>query len=235
MATRNKWHSHSPPTQSSPNALFSSLDYGLPGESPFRPDGSTPNVSALSQSSSVSNPDDPRGRTASLLRDALRDLGIDDLVESDLVQCSDGVLSVMWKLVADNKRNIRRWQDERDRSAKVDNDNKVLKAKAAKLADELHKLRGDIGAIEIEFKRKESVLQKAALTYKGREKTYVAEMRKQELEMDRFQDRVRRSVSVARPVRGPIEERSPPPGPRLSFISPSRDEFWTLRPDPFQR
>lgn len=174
------------------------------------------------------------------LGDSLRLAGCINVSDDDLSDCPEVVISAFWTILADFRHVDRQLRDERDKFARILSDNKLLKSKLGRLQDEIDRMRLESTSQELGFKRREEALlakmddlgrnrsewEKAALTYKGRERKFVAEMRKQETAMVRIQDKMRRSVSVVASRRSPvvIEDKLSPPPPleRSSFIRKSQ-------------
>ena len=98
---------------------------------------------------------------------------------------------------------------EREKSAKISRDNKLLRTKIQKtveqnekLVDEIRQLESTYSKREAEMKSKLDELQrtrleweKCAITYKTREKKYVAEIRKQETDYEKLQQRLARRIT----------------------------------------
>lgn len=174
------------------------------------------------------------------LGDSLRLSGCTNVTDDDLLDSPEVVISAIWTILADFRQVDRQLRDERDKFARILSDNKLLKSKVSRMQVEIDGMRLDSTRQELDFKRREEALlvkiddldrnrsewEKAALTYKGRERKFVAEMRKQETAMELIQDKMRRSVSVVASRRPPvvIEDKLSPPPPleRSSLIRKSQ-------------
>jgi hypothetical protein len=149
--------------------------------------------------------------SSSVLADALRDNGLRDFDSSEVRECSTSLQSLMWKLISMSQENTRNLLIERERNARLENEVKLLKLKTSKLNDEICRLNREKQALVVEAGRQEEFFksrleaegrtrqewERAALEYRGREKHFVAEIKKQENQYCRFQDKVRRSLSVS--------------------------------------
>ena len=238
MSGTNKWTIENTPPSQSGTLLRSDI---RPVGSHFSPE------SGINRMSKADIPQDGlpalniRSRSISLLKDSLRDFGIDEHEHGGLQDSSEGVISLVWKLVSECQQGVRQVQLTRESLARIENENKLLKTRVTRLTDDLARIKAEHKERENDFRRKEGVLQskldelsknrfeweKTALTYKGREKKFVAERKKQESEYERLQDRMRRSLSInSRP------RFSPPLSDSVSFsidqippLAPARDEW----------
>jgi len=184
----------------------------------------------FSESPSRSEPA-PRQRTSSsstVLLDALRGLGVRDIELDEVRSCPETMHALLWKLVSSSQEGLRLLQVEREKSARLEHEVKLLRNRNEKLNDEISRQVKEKQAITAESQRNEEEQrmkiesmgrsrlewEKAALEYRGREKHFVAELKKQETQYNKFQDRVRRSLSVVNrstPKIGINLELSPPP------------------------
>lgn len=162
-----------------------------------------------------SQPDSPtKSRRSSrssggAILDTIRDLGFRDIENLD--SCSEEIKSAIWKLISMSQEGVRSLMGEKERTARLEHELKVAKSRISKLSDEIEKLKSDQSAALADGQKREEMLrdkldslgrsrtewEKVALEYRGREKHFVAEIKKQESEYSRFQDKVRRSMSVA--------------------------------------
>ena len=108
------------------------------------------------------------------------------------------------------QQNSRQLSANREASARIENENKLMKAKNHRCQEEISKLRSDLAGCQLELENREAQYkerleevsrsrfewEKAALDYKNREKRFMAELRRKESDFGRYQERVRRSVSV---------------------------------------
>jgi chromosome segregation ATPase len=169
----------------------------------------------------ASTPENRTSRTS--LIDALRDLGLRDI--DDVSSCSDSVVSTLWKLISMSQEGSRSLLGERERTARLEHELKVSRSRSAKLADEIDKLKREHASALAECNQREEVLrskldslgksrtdwEKVALEYRGREKHFVAEIKKQETEYSRFQEKVRRSMSLSNRTFSINDKPFPPP------------------------
>lgn len=182
---------------------------------------------------SPSKPDPvPRHRSTSsstVLIDAVRNLGIRDIDQDDLSDCPEAIHSLLWKLISSSQEGVRLLETERAKTARLEHEVKLLRNRNEKLNEEITKSVREKQSLVIENQRREEEYrskienmgrsrlewEKAALEYRGREKHFVAEIKKQENEMNKFQDKMRRSLSVVNrtcpPKIGLNQELSPPP------------------------
>ena len=159
---------------------------------------------------------DARHRTVSTLCDSLSVLGVGDFYHDDLLDCPESVLSLIWKMISECNRRSKAWDSEKEKLARCENDNKLQKARLRKLNGDMSKLRSDIISLEMDYRRKEDVLhrqleelgrnrsewEKAAMSYKGREQKFVAEVKRYENDYERLRDKMKRSISMSGPRRG---------------------------------
>jgi hypothetical protein len=194
----NKWHS-SPDNSPIIPAFSTRRSHG------FSPRESPPPV--------VAQRPDSIPHSVSILMNSLRDHGLDEVSLTDLEGTSPAVISALWKLLSQKQSDLRQIGAERERAAKVSNDNKQLKTKNQRLTEQVERVQTELQSAAQAYSRKESEWkskledlqrvrvewEKCAVTYKAREKQYVAEIRKQEGEYERLHTRVthRRSESVA--------------------------------------
>ena len=92
-------------------------------------------------------------RSVLFLIDSLRDLGCSEIDSIDLSSCSERVVSVLWKLVSERQRDSRQFSDLKDRFARTENDNKLLKATINRLTDEIEKSKSDKVELDLKYKR----------------------------------------------------------------------------------
>ena len=223
MGTINKWRFENSrlPAQASPVRMGINSEpdmisgWVVPGTDHMLRSGTDANIPTLNL----------RSRSVVLLMDSLRDLGLDELSRDELDSCPESVISLVWKLVSECQQAVRQVQQARETWAKTENENKQLKTRVSRQSDDLSRLRSDLKERENEFRRKEELMQakidelsrnrfeweKTALTYKGREKKFVAEMKKQGAEYERLQDRMRRSFSIQSRYSPPPASTEAPP------------------------
>jgi hypothetical protein len=159
-----------------------------------------------------------RDRTTEYLLKTLEENGFENIALGHLRDCPQSVLSVIWKLLSDKVTDVRILNDERERLARVLNDNKQLKLSKSKLEHSVERLHQQMRNIELSFQRQESDLksriadlernrtewEKCAVAYKSRESRFVAEIRKRDTEFELYQSKVggrstqRRGLSLNR-------------------------------------
>lgn len=185
--------------------------------------------------------DAQRSCVASLC-DSLVALGIIETPDCGLLECPESVLSLVWKIVSECNRRSRAWDVEKEKFARCDNDNKLMKSRIARLTEELGKLRNEMSVAELEYRRKEDNLhkqleevgrnrsewEKAALCYKGREQKFVAEVKRHENDYEKLKDRMKRSISMTG-TRGRVSlndrRTGPPPLVSRRFSDSNQDSF----------
>ena len=154
---------------------------------------------------------DVQQRSVSTLCDSLFALGVSADPQGDLFECSESVLSLIWKVISECNRRSKAWDAEKEKLARFENDNKLLKARLKKLSEDLVKSRSEMDSLGVEYRRKEAILQKqldevgknrlewekAALSYKGREQKFVAEVRRHENDYEKLRDKMQRSLSMS--------------------------------------
>lgn len=154
---------------------------------------------------------DVQQRSIATLCDSLFALGISAAPHDDLFECSESVLSLIWKVISECNRRSKAWDTEKEKLARFENDNKLMKARLRKLSEDLTKSRSEMDSLGVEYRRKEAILQKqlnevgknrlewekVALSYKGREQKFVAEVRRHETDYEKLRDKMQRSLSMA--------------------------------------
>ena len=148
--------------------------------------------------------------SSAVLLDAVRNLGVRDIELDELRDCPEAVHSLLWKLVSSSQEGVRLLEAEREKTARLEHEVKLLRNRNEKLNEEISKQMKEKQGLVAEHQRREEEYrtkidsmgrsrlewEKAALEYRGREKHFVAEIKKQENQYNKFQDRVRRSLSV---------------------------------------
>ena len=222
MSTLNKWKSQDTFSEVQP-ALFCSMTSlsNLPDCLELRPaiEGNQVSEDSLEKHSDPSP--SSAGLSALGLRDSLRTILQLDIPLGTLKNCSEDIIDLIWGLVGENQKRVKMLNQFTEKNAITLNENKVLKQTISRLNLELNKARNELENVQLECDRKERILaskieelgrnraewEKVALSYKGREKSFFAEIRKREQEVDRM----KRSMSIGR--NNYIDERlfSPPP------------------------
>jgi len=171
---------------------------------------------------SVVDPFEPPPINNSLLS-TLKDHGFDEIDAVTLSHCPDSILSVLWRLISDKQSYMRKLTDEQDKYARISNDNKLVKLRNSKLADQIARLEEKIENLQAasnrreietksridEIERNRNEWEKCAIAYKSRESRFVAEIRKHENEYQRFHSQVTSTVSRRRGIS--VGSDRPPP------------------------
>jgi hypothetical protein len=171
-------------------------------------------------------------RAPSPLLEALRDLGFRDV--GDIGSCPDEIVSTLWKLISMSQEGSRSLMNEKERTARLEHELKLSRSRTGKLLDEIEKLKRDHAAALTECRKREETLtakldslgkartdwEKVALEYRGREKHFVAEIKKQENQYNRFQEKVRRSMSVTNRTLSINDQPFPPPTEQSRRLRP---------------
>jgi hypothetical protein len=218
MLSANKWHTKQSYSFEQP-AL--SCDNALPSLDIHSSRAADRTSSASQDRKSFSSYSESKRTHKAALRDSIISLLQIDMPDNLLLDCPDDILDIVWSLVSDNQRRSQMLKQVTERIAVTSNENKLLKQAVSRLNNELERSRNNMESLKKEFERKEEILnakmeelgrsraewEKAALTFKGREKSFFAEIRKRDQEVDR----VKRTMSIGR--NSYVDERllSPPP------------------------
>ncbi len=162
-------------------------------------------------------------KSANLLCESLRDLGLDEACSGDINDTPETVKSLIFKLLSQYHNATRQLNARTEASAKIENENKLIRTRLAKLNEEVSRLRSELAQSQAEARRLEGYYadklsdlnkskfewEKAALDYRVREKHFVAELKRKDVQFGRLQDRARRSLSVMQPrnFEGPFHGR----------------------------
>ena len=110
---------------------------------------------SLHNSEVKSSSTDSKQRSVQLLLESLRDAGMDDIDGRDFSETSDQVIALVWKLLSERQRDLRQFSFEKERHAKIESDNKMLKAKLSRLTDDISKLRTELSDLRTQHKKRE--------------------------------------------------------------------------------
>lgn len=152
-------------------------------------------------------------KSTNLLYESLRDLCLDEATVNDLIKIPPAVTSLIWKLLSQCHSVASRLNLRIEASARIENENKLLRTRLAKLTEEVSRLKSELTAAQSESRRLEGFYndklsdlsksrlewERTALDYKDREKQFVAELKRKDAQFGRLQDRARRSLSVVQP------------------------------------
>ena len=162
----------------------------------------------LSSDSGASTRNDP------LLLQKLRDRGFDDICIADVRNCSEELVTVLWKLLSHSHGDSRFVENERENAARAAHDNKILSSKMHKLSVANERLISEISSLESVHRKKESELlariafleqnrsewEKCAIQYKSRESKFAAEIRRHANQYDELQHCVSRTTRSVGPT-----------------------------------